>query len=80
MCIVLGGYLRIFGAPSIQSCCTLSISDFLTCIYLSVADIPNPDFIVSCCRTRISLDMARFYEEQFQPSSWSALADLPQKR
>ena len=24
--IVLGGFLRILGAPSIQSCCTLSIS------------------------------------------------------
>ena len=24
--IVLGGFLRIFGAPSVQSCCTLSIS------------------------------------------------------
>ena len=26
MYIVLGGYLRILGAPSIQSCCTVSIS------------------------------------------------------
>ena len=26
MYIVLGGYLRILGAPSVQSCCTLSIS------------------------------------------------------
>ena len=25
-CIVLGGYLLILGAPSVQSCCTLSIS------------------------------------------------------
>ena len=24
--IVLGGHLRILGAPSVQSCCTLSIS------------------------------------------------------
>ena len=24
--IVLGGYLRILGTPSVQSCCTLSIS------------------------------------------------------
>ena len=24
--IVLGGYMRILGAPSVQSCCTLSIS------------------------------------------------------
>ena len=26
LCIVLGGYLRILGAPSVQSCCTLWIS------------------------------------------------------
>ena len=28
MFIVLGGYLRILGAPSVQSCYTLSISAF----------------------------------------------------
>ena len=28
MCIVLGGYLHIWGAPSVQSCCTLWISTF----------------------------------------------------
>ena len=26
LCIVLGGYLRILGAPSVQFCCILSIS------------------------------------------------------
>ena len=26
--VVLGGFLRILGAPSVQSCCTLSISAF----------------------------------------------------
>ena len=26
LCIVLAEYLRILGAPSVQSCCTLSIS------------------------------------------------------
>ena len=26
LCIVLGGYLRIYGAPSVQSCCTLWMS------------------------------------------------------
>ena len=26
LCIVLGGFLRILGAPIVQSCCTLSIS------------------------------------------------------
>ena len=28
LCIVLGGYLHIWGAPSVQSCCTLWISAF----------------------------------------------------
>ena len=28
LCIVLGGYLHIWGAPSVQSCCTLWISTF----------------------------------------------------
>ena len=37
--IVLGGYLRILGAPSDQSCCTLSM---LPTVYLYVADIANP--------------------------------------
>ena len=26
LCMVLGGYMHILGAPSVQSCCTLSIS------------------------------------------------------
>ena len=34
MCIVLRGYLHVLGAPSIKSCCTLSISASLTCIRL----------------------------------------------
>ena len=38
---MLGGYLRILGAHSVQSCCTLSIS--ASYLYLSVADIANPD-------------------------------------
>ena len=43
-------------------------------MYLSVADIANPEFS-GCCRTWISLDIAHFYEEQCQPASgfaWSA--------
>ena len=43
LCIVLSGYLLILGAPSIQSCCTLSISTsehvFIACIYLAVPAI-----------------------------------------
>ena len=39
---------------------------------LSVADIANPDLFACDSRTWISLDIARFYEEHFQPSSGSA--------
>ena len=51
MYVVLGGYTRILGAPSVQSCCTLSISaskrvfvcgryrkSRLTCVWLSNLD------------------------------------------
>ena len=38
-------------------------------MYLSVADISNPDILGCNCRTLISLDITRFYEEQWQPSS-----------
>ena len=41
--------------------------------YLSVADIANPDLLVCYCRTWISLYIARFNEEQCQPSRKSAL-------
>ena len=43
----------------------------LPTVYLFVADIANPDLFVCCCRTWICLDIARFYEEQCQPSSVS---------
>ena len=33
-------------------------------MYLSVSDSANPYFLVCCCRTWISLDIARFYDEQ----------------
>ena len=49
-------------------------------IYLSVADIANPDFLGCCCRTWISLDIARFYEEQCQPSIGSAWPACLKKR
>ena len=38
--ILVGGCRRIFGAPSVQSRCPLSIE------YLFVADIANPDLFV----------------------------------
>ena len=41
-------------------------------LYLSVADIANPDLFVCSSRTYISLYIARFYEEHYQPSSESA--------
>ena len=41
-------------------------------LYLSVADIANPDLFERVCRTWIRLDISRFYEEQYQTSSGSA--------
>ena len=46
-------------------------------LYLSVSDITNPDLFVCGSRALISLDIARFYEEHFQPSSGSAWPDCP---
>ena len=37
-------------------------------LYLSVADIANPDLFACGSRTWNSLDIARFYEEQCQPA------------
>ena len=37
-------------------------------MYLSVADITNLDFLGCCCRTWMSLVIARFCEEQCEPS------------
>ena len=47
-------------------------------LYLSVADITNPDLFVYSSRTWISLDIARFYEEHCQPSSWFVCPACPQ--
>ena len=74
--IVLSGYLRILGAPSVQSCCTLSISTLPT-VYLYVGDIANPDLLACGCRTWISLDITRFYEVLCQPTNWSAWPVCP---
>ena len=41
-------------------------------LYLSVADIANPDLFECSSRTWISLDIARYYEEHSQPYSGSA--------
>ena len=71
MYIVLGVFLRILGAPSVQSSWTLSN------LYLSVADIANPDLFACSSRTWISLDIARFYEEHCQPSSGFAWPACP---
>ena len=46
-------------------------------LYLSVADISNPDLFVCGSRTWISLDIARFYEEHFQTSSGSTWPACP---
>ena len=57
MYIVLGGYLRILGAPSIQSCCTLLISASYHVFFM--ADIANPVLFVCCCRTWIWTQFAQ---------------------
>ena len=67
--IVLGGNLRILGAPSDQSCCTRYL---LPHLYLFVADIANSDLFACVCRTWIRPDITRFYKEHYQPSSGSA--------
>ena len=46
-------------------------------LYLSVADIANPDLLACGSRTWISLDIARFYEEHCQPTSGSAWPACP---
>ena len=46
-------------------------------LYFSVADIANPDLFACGGRTWISLDIARFYEQQRQPSSGSAWPACP---
>ena len=46
-------------------------------MYLSVADIANPYCIGCCCRTWISLDIAHFYEDQYQLSKGFARPACP---
>ena len=49
----------------------------LSDMYLFMADITNPDFLVWSCRTWIGLDITRFCEQQRQPSSGSAWPACP---
>ena len=51
----------------------------LSDMYLFMADITNPDFLVKSCRTWIGLDITRFCEQQRQPSSGSAWPACPKK-
>ena len=49
----------------------------LSDMYLFMADITNPDFLVWSCRTWIGLDITRFCEQQRQPSSGSTWPACP---
>ena len=62
MYIVIGGYLRILGAPSVQSFATYGY--LLPTVSLFMAYIENPDLFVCGGLTWICLDVTRFYEEQ----------------
>ena len=50
----LGVYLRILGAPSVQSCCTLYL---LPTMYLLMADLVNQDV----CVWLSNLDLSRHH-------------------
>ena len=67
--IVLGGYLRILGAPEFNPVAPSRV--LLHNLYVSVADIGNPDLLACVCWTWIRLDISRSYEEQYQPNSES---------
>ena len=59
LCIVLDGYLRIVCGLVFNPVALYRY--LLPSMYLSEADIANPDFIGCYCRT--SFDLSRFYEE-----------------
>ena len=65
----------IVGAPVFNP--VASYRHLLPNLYLSVADIAHPDLFACGSRSWISLDIARFYEENCQPSSWSAWPAFP---
>ena len=72
-----GGEIMYFWsvAPSVQSCCTLSISASYR--VLICGRYRKPDLFVCGCRTWIYRDITRFHEEQCQPSSGSAWPACP---
>ena len=51
----------------------------LSDMYLFMADITNPDFLVWSCRTWIGLDITRFCEQQRQTIQRVRMAGMPQK-
>ena len=51
----------------------------LSDMYLFMADIKNPDFLVYSSRTWICLHITRFCDQQRQPSSGSAWPTCPKK-
>ena len=60
--IVLGGYLRILGAPMFNP--VEPYRCLLTTVYLSVSDIANPDLFACGCRTWISLYITCFHKKR----------------
>ena len=74
MYIVQAGFLCILYTPSVHPVAPYRY--LLPNLYLSVADIANPDFACGS-RSWINLDIARFYEEHCQQSSWSAWPTCP---
>ena len=77
--IVLGGYSASYVHPVFNPVAPYRY--LLPNLYVSVADIANPDlFACSSGRSWNSLDIARFYEEHFQPSSGSARLLCPHCR
>ena len=48
-------------------------------LYMCEADIANPDLCPAVCRTKIRLNISRFYDEPCQPSR-VRMTGLPKKR
>ena len=84
MCVVSLDYLCILQVQvSVYCARQIPVAPFrylLPNLYLSVADIANPDLFACGGRTWISLDITRFYEEHCQPSSGSDWPACPKKR
>ena len=71
--IALDGYLRILGAPSVQSCCTLWISASYRVFLWQILQIQT-----CLCVVVGPGIVTHFYEEQHQPSRESAWSACPQ--